>query len=896
MRLFDELRARLGAFFRSDRADREHQEEVEFHLEMSAGQLVGRGLASEEARRQARAAFGGVERTREEARDARGTRWLDDAARDIRYASRQLRRTPGFTLVAIFTLAIGIGANTAIFSVVDGVLLRPVPLADPDRLVVVWETDRRSSTTREPASWPDFIDLAREARTLSAIAGAAGSEVTFTPTGTEPLRVSGMMVTQGYFALVGALSILGRTFTAEEDSPGGNRVVVLGEQMWRTRFDGDSAILGRTILVDDQPRQVVGVVGSGADFGLDQIHARADYHGPYTGAGEVDAWVPMQGDETQFPRTTHPLLLVGRLAPSATLSAAQKELDAIAARLEQTYPVNAARGVNLELLRDVVFGPVRPVLNLLLGAVLLVLLVACVNVANLLLARGAARSHEVALRGALGASFSRLGRQFMVESVLLTVSGAALGALLAFGGLRLLLAMAPIDVPRVAEVGIDAKVLAATLLVSLLVGLLFGTVPMVQAFKLDTVKMIKGESRTLAGGRGQQRFRSGLVVAELALSVMLVLSAGLLLRSFWSVLNVDPGFRAEGVLKAEYQLPETRYPRDFSKYPAIVEIHRFNAAVLDRVRVLPGVQSVAIAGSHPLDAGFASSFSVVGREAEGRDWPEISVRTVSPDYFPTMGLQLRSGRALGAQDAAAAPLSALINEAATKRFFGGREAIGNDIRFWGISRRIVGVVADERFKGLTEAVAPAVYVPVAQAPTWSGVLLVRTSGNPAFIGREVQQAITSVDPQLAVYGVEPMSATVLQSIGQRRFVVVVLGSFAAITLILALIGVYGVLNFATSQRTREIGIRLALGATRGDAATLVVKSGMTLAVFGTMLGLVGAFAGSRFVAGLLFGVTRSDPITYFGVAFLVLIAALLATGVPALRAARVLPTDALRME
>ena len=889
--------ARLRATVVGRRADLEHQEEIRFHLDMAVARLERDGVPHGEAVRRARVALGGVQHVREAARDARGGGWLSDLARDSRYAIRQLQRSLGFTLVAVTTLALGIGANTAIFSVIDGVLLRPIPFHDAERLVVVWETDRTSGTSREPAAWPDYVDFARDARTLGASAALAGMETSYTPGEGEPERLSTMAVTHTIFPLLGVGALRGRSFTAEEDAPGGAPVVMLGERFWRGRFNADPAVIGRVIRLDDVPRQVVGIVPAGSDFGLDQIHTRADYRGQaYSGVGDVAVWIPLQGSEAAYSRDTHPFFVVARLADGASFASASDELEGIALRLERAFRSNTARGVHLERLQDVVFAPVRPILFLLLGAVALVLLVACVNVANLLLARGAVRAREVAVRAALGASFARLARQFLCESLLLSLVGAIAGVLLAWVGLRLLLVFAPADLPRVGDVGINATVLLATLGVSLVVGLAFGLVPTLQALRVGVNLTLKGEGRGSSTGVRRRRMREWLVVTELALSVTLVLCAGLLVRSVAFALRVDPGFDADGVLKAEYSLPVARYPRDFRRYPDWPATQRFTREVLQRVLAIRGVQSATIASAHPLDGGSASSFAVVGREAEAKDWPEITIRQVSPGYSVTMGNRLRRGRLLEEGDDASAPRVALVNESAVRRFFGDRDPIGQSINFWGMPRRIVGVVSDERFRGPTEPAPPAVYAALAQAPATTGALLVRSTRDAADLGPEVRRAIWAVDPQLAVYGIEPLRETLESSIGTRRFTAFVLEAFAGLTLALALIGIHGVLSYATAQRTREIGIRLALGATRGEAAALVVRGGVTLAVVGTVVGLAGAAGASRFVAGLLFGVTRSDPVTYVTVAALVMLAAVIATTLPALRAARVVPTIALRQE
>jgi len=876
------------------RADREHREEVAFHLEMSAAEWERRGVAPGEARRRAHVAFGGVEQAREATREARGGAWLTDLQRDARIAWRQLRHAPGYATAVVLTLALGIGANTALFSVVDGVLLRPEPFTDPDRLVVVWETDRASGTTREPASWPDYVDFASQARTVAQMAAIIGQEASFTPNAGEPVRVTTVGATHTYFPMVGVRALLGRTFTAEEDVAGGAQVAMVGETFWRSRLNADPAVVGRTLRIDDVPREIVGIVPAGADFGIDQVNARAAYHAQYSGAGEVAFWVPLQASADAFPRSTHPFFVLGRLAPGATIATAGEELTAIATRLEAAYPENRSRGTFVESLRDVVFAPVRPVLYLLLGAVGLVLLVACVNVANLLLARGVSRTREVAVRTALGASSGRLGRQFMVESLVLALAGGAAGVALAWGALRALLALAPTQLPRAAQVGIDLRVLGATALVSVVVGLAFGLVPVLQARGVDVQLALKGEGRAASHGVRQRRFRSALVVTELAFSVTLVLCAGLVLRSMATVMRVDPGFDARGVLKAEFSLPLARYPRDYRRYPDWPETQRFNNELLQRVRALPGVEGAALSSSHPLDAGSTSSVVVVGREAEASDWPEIRIRQVSAGYFGTVQSRLVRGRLLTEGDDPSSPLVVVINEAAAARYFGSHEPLGAEISFWGIRRRIVGIVGDERMQGLTEPAPPAVYAPLAQAPTTSGALLVRVARDPAALAPEVRAAIWSLDPQLAVHGVEPLTETLQDSQETRRFAMSVLGAFAALTLLLALVGVHGVLSYTTSQRTREIGIRLALGASRRETAGLVVREGARLALAGTALGLAGAALASRLVAGLLWGVGRGDPLTHVAVGLAVVGAAIVATALPARRAARVTPSEALR--
>lgn len=647
---------------------------------------------------------------------------------DLRLALRMLLKHPGFALVVIVTLALGIGANTAIFSVVDGVLLRRAPVKDLDRLVMVWETDRHSSTTREPASVPDYLDFRARSRSLATLVALMGDEVNLAPPGAEPVRLAALRVTHEFLPMLGIAPLVGRSFTEEEDRAQGPRVALISESLWTRSFGRDPDI---------------------------------------------------------------------------------------------------------------------------------------------------------------------------VESAVLTLMAAAVGVGLAFAGLRALLAIAPADVPRLASVTIDLRVLGATLGVSVLIGLAFGMIPTLQARRVDLQTALKTEGAWPASSRRERsRLRAPLVVAELALAVVLVVGAGLLIKSFWRLLQVDPGFRAAGVLKAEYQLPAARYPVDFRVWPNFKEMHAFTDALVGRAAALPGVESVAIAGNHPLDPGFTNSFSVVGREAEARTWPEISVRRVTPGYFRTVGLSLVRGRLLSDADRTTAAAVLLVNEAAARRFFPDRDPIGARIAFWGAARTIVGVVANEKFHGLSEAPPLAVYLPLAQAPsaTGAGVLLVRTSGDPAAFASAARAAIREIDPALAVFGVEPLDRTLAQSLSQRRFTMLLVGLFASVALALAVVGVHGVLSYGVTERTREIGIRMALGAHPARVLGLVVGQGLVLVLAGLAIGLAGAFALTRLLASLLFGVTPTDPATFAAVAGVLALVALAASYLPARRASRVDPLLALRHE
>ena len=817
---------------------------------------------------------------------------------DLRYAARQLLRSPGFTIPAVLTLALGIGANTAIFSVVDGVLLRRAPFDDMDRLTMVWETDRASGTNHEPASVPDYLDFVRETKQFEMLAAFTATEASLTSDGSDPSRIAGLLVSHEFLPMVGLQPVLGRSFTEEEDQPGGPNVIIISESLWETMFARDNAVLGRTLRIDDIPRTIVGVLPSSADFGTLQILSAADYGRGFADRGRprVEAWLPLQPDPVQLPRQTHPIFVAGKLGEGVSVAEAQQELGALAAQLEETYPENDARGVNVQALSSVVFGPIRPALFVLLGAVAMVLLVACANVANLLLARGTAREREVTVRAALGASAARLTRQFLVEGALLATTGAILGTVLALLGIQTLMALAPVEIPRVDAVTLDGRVFVMTLVVTALVALGFGLLPSLQARHLRAGGTLAPGASRGSAGPGQGRFRSGVVMAELALAVVLTAGAGLLVKSLWQLQHVDPGFSTEGVLKADFQLPEARYPQDFSVYPQWVEIARFEDELKMRVAALPGVNAVAIAGRHPLDAGFTSSISVVGREAESGDWPEPSIRQVDAGYFETLRIRLIAGRRLEPTDDETAPTVLLINEAAADRYFPGEDPVGQRIRLWGSNREIVGIIGNERFRGPADITPPAVYLPLKQAPSPTGSLLLRVDRNPEALAGSVRAIVRDIDPSLPLFGVEPMTVTLSESMAQRRFTMLLLGIFASVALALAVVGVHGILTYTVAQRKREIGIRMALGADRRKVQQLILGRGVLLTMGGLGIGLIGALVGTRAMRSLLFAVSPTDPGTIAAVGILLAVVAVVASYLPARRAAKVDPMEALRAE
>lgn len=820
---------------------------------------------------------------------------------DLRYAMRLYRARPGFAAAALLSLTLGIGLNAAIFSVVDGVLLRPAPIADIDRVVMLWQTDRNTGTTREPGSIPDFVDLRRELVTLSSLGGLIAREANFAPEAGDPTRLAALVVSHDLLPLLGVVPLRGRTFGADDEAPGGPPVVLISERLWTGALGRTPDVLGRTIRLDDQPFEIAGVVPDVTDFGILQMLGAAAYSRAFADRGtrvKVDIWQPLR-PTPQSSRDSHPLIMIGRLAPGVSIADAQADATGRAADLEARYPnSNDARGAFVEPLDAVVFGPTRPALWALLGAVGLVLLVACVNVANLMLAQGAARSRELSVRLALGAAGGRLFRQLLTESLLLAVVAGVLGVALAGAVVWWFATQGPATVPRLGAVTLNLRVIAIMCGVSLGVGVLFGLVPAWQAMRTTPRTVLAAEAdRTATDGRSKRRLRGALVVAELALAVVLISGAGLLIKSFWQLSQVDPGFDATSVVKAEFQLPASRYPVNFANWPDFAEIHAFNRRLEERVAGLPGVRHFSIAGNHPLDPGFTSSFVVVGREQESATFPELSVRRVTPGYFDTVGLRVAEGRAFGLGDATTSEPVAMLNAAAAARFFPDRTPVGQAIGMWGARRRVVGVVANERFHGLTADEPLAVYFPLAQTPgtNGAGVLLVRSDGrDPRSMGAEIARTIREIDPGLAVFGVEAIEDTVSRSVADRRFTMSLLALFAVMALTLAAIGVYGVLSYAVSQETREIGIRLALGASPEGVRRRILGRGLALAASGLALGALGAVALASLLQSLLFGVAATDPIVFLAVAALLASVAAAASYLPARRATRIDPGAAMR--
>ena len=805
---------------------------------------------------------------------------------DLRYAFRQLLKNQGFTAVAVLTLALGIGANTAIFSVFEAVLLKPLPYSDPNRIFMLWER-QPSGDTLNPVAPANFIDWREQSRSFEEMA-AINPNPNFVLTGQqgEPARLTGAGVSPNLFSLLRTRITFGRDFLEEEDRPGRDRVAILSHGTWLHHLGGQPDIVGKNITLNDISYTVVGVLPPDFEF----VSKASDFGG----RNQFDVWVPLAlNNREKLQRNTHFLRVFGRLKPGVTLTQAQEELDVMAANLALLYPEwNNKTGIAaVPLLRQVTTN-IRTALGTLLGAVGLVLLIACANVANLLLGRAAARQKEMALRVALGASRLRLGQQLLTESILLAIVGGSMGLFLASAAIRVLAPYLPADLPRASGIGVDVRVLAFTALISLATGILFGLAPMFQAQRANPNEALKQGGRIASGI--QSRMRSGLVVGQMAIALVLLIGAGLMAKSFWTLLHVSPGFRVEQILTARLTLSGSRYP-DARRIAA------FQRELLERVRNTPGVQSAGLTAYLPLsgtDNGWG--FVIEGRPAlRTGEYQMAKYRPVSPGYFETIGIPLLRGRAFISADNEDAPFAVVINESMARIYWGQENPVGQRLQFGPpIWRTVIGVVGDVHHEGLDAELRPEMYVPFAQSPNNEArtTVVIRTTVNPSAVTVALRKAVSTIDPAAPLDRVETMEQLVSASVGQPRFRTALLAVFSMLALVIASIGIYGVMNYLVMQRTRELGIRLAVGATGGDVLRLVLGRAAMLIAVGLCLGLLGSVVLARLVAGLLYGVTPLDSLTFAAVSLLLSAVALFASYIPARRATRVDPMVALRYE
>jgi putative ABC transport system permease protein len=892
----EEIRKQLAKLRLEPTRESEIVDELAQHLDDQYEQSLSRGASEEEAYQ---ATLHGLaendllarELKRVERRVAQEpvalgnerTNLLGDLRQDIRYGLRMLAKNPGFTIVAVIALALGIGANSAIFSVVNTVLLRPLPYKNPEQLVMVWEENSKQGYPKDTPAAANYVDWRDQNHVFETI--AAITEISFNLTGVgDPERIDGQRVSASLFPLLGVEPQLGRAFRPEEDKPGANQVVVMSYGLWQRRFGADPGIIGKPINLNGKSFTVIGVMPPSFQFPTrnDQL------------------WIPIAFEAKETGnRGAHYLQVIARIKPGTTLSQAQAEMTTIAARLEQQYPAtNTSIGAVVTPLHEHVVGKIKPALLVLLGAVAFVLLIACANVANLLLARAAVRQKEIALRLALGASRSRLIRQFLTESVLLASLGGGVGLLLSLAGLNVLKGFIPPNISQAQNISIDGKVLIFTVLVSLVTGLIFGIAPALQAAHFNLNDTLKEGGRDSAAGSRGNRIRGLLVISEVAVSFILLIGAGLLINSFLRLRNVDPGFRSEKVLTMRIVLPEVRYPDRKARAPFYDELIR-------RVEALPGVTSAAVVTDVPLtNSGNSVGVSIEGRADPAPDRvPIVITRMISSHYFKTMAISLLKGREITETDKVESPPVVVISETTARLFWPSEDPLGKRIKV-GVGPNndnqwltVIGVVKDVRNNELGIEPKPQMYLPHAQNEFFDPrSLVVRTNVDPLSLAATVRRTVWEIDKDQPVSDISSMEQVVSESVARQRFSMLLLGIFAALALVLAAVGIYGVMSYAVAQRTHEIGIRMALGAQRSDLLKLTIGQGLRLVVTGVVIGLAAALVLTRVMSSLLFGVSATDPITFLTISLVLVSVAVLASYIPAMRATRVDPIFALRYQ
>ncbi len=882
--MLNKLRLRIRALFFKSRLEEELDEEVRFHLEREIEENIARGMSPEEARMAALRSFGGVERVKEESRDERGVRFLKEVWQDLRYGGRMLWKNPGFTLVAVITLALGIGANTAIFSVVNAVLLRPMPYPHAERMVYVLEGDLSDPKFEGSYSPQNFTDIWSRNRSFDSY--SALSFASFTLTGDQqPEALNGVLASADFGRVVGTAPALGRFFTTEEDAAGKDHVALIGDGLWRRRFGADPQIVGRNVQLNGEPYTIIGVMPPNFNFP----------------SPNYEVWAPLALDSSKYARGHGFLQGVARLKPDVTVEQARADMQNIAEQIKKEIPwFRRDFTMKVETMREHKFGDLERPLMILLVAVALVLLVACVNVANLMLGRATARWKEMALRSALGASRWSLIRLLLVESALLAAVGGALGLLLASYGVDALVKINPAAIPTYGKITIDVSVIAFTFSISLLAVALFGLAPAWQATKTDLSRALRENSRSATGARRLNLMRGALVVAEISLSLVLLVSAGLLLESLWKLLNINPGFRAENVVACRIDLPIAKYPEDRRQA-------EFFRRLLEQARAIPGVESAGLVTSLPFSGSRGtSSFSIDGRSTQQGNEPSADRHQVAPGYFAAMGIPLLAGRDFTDADDMEHPGVAIINETAAKHFWPNENPLGKrittgfgrEVKFFGkeVSREIIGIVGNVKHEELKDDFQPELYVPTWHLPAPNMYLIVRGKAPAETLTGSVRRAVQSIDPEQPIRSAYLLERAIAKTVAPQRLVAALLSLFAGLAMTLAMIGIYGVMSYSVAQRTQEIGVRMALGAQSRDVLKLILRQGMTLALIGVGAGLLVSAALTRLMKGLLYGVGPNDPLTFVGIAALLMVVTLLAALVPARRAMKVDPMVALRFE
>jgi putative ABC transport system permease protein len=877
------LLVRIRAIVHGARADRELDEEIRFHLEQEAAKHERNGLSPEDARRRALMAFGGVARAREAHRDVRVVRWLADAFADARYALRSLRRAPVIAVTAVITLALGIGAATAIYTVVDAVLLKPLPFPHPEQLYVIGEDNAERDWHLQVAAPANYLDWKEQLSAFASMGGFADghSSVTFTGDG-EPRMVSMVQVTGTFFTTLGVRPALGRTFRDEETWDATTPTAVVSDRFWRGVLGGDTSAIGRSIRLDGKELEVIGVMPPTFAY---------PYH-------DVDVWLTMRWSSTSrgqaFFRRAHYVRTIGRVRPEMAVATANAQLQSLAQRLQHDYPeTNANMGASLAPLQEFKSGNARRPLLLLLGAVGLLLLIACANVGNLLLVQAIGRQRELSLRLALGAGNPRLVRQALTESLMLALLGGMAGLVVAWVGVRALAGMQTAAMLPVQQLGIDWRVLVFLLFVTTVSALLFGIAPSVWGQRQRPANALREGGRSSGDGVRMRRWGNVLAIGEVALALLLTVGAGLLVRSYEALRRVDPGFQPSGVLTVNLELPGGRYD-------STAALTQFDRALLDHVRATPGVSTASIVSALPLTgSGWTSDFAVRGRSRDEYA-TEVRHREVAGDYFGAMHVPILRGRALTDADATSGDRVILVNDALARKYFHGDDPIGQQIAFDRVPdssskwRRIVGVVANERQMGMQLESRDEIFSPLAQEQTRSIVLVVRTAGEPLALVSAMRGALREVDPNLAIESVQTMDDVLDTSLARDRFLMTMLLVFASVGLVLAIVGVYGVLAQTARRRTREMGVRIALGARAAQLRWLVMAHGLKLVTAGLVIGAMLALVMTRAMQRLLFDVPASDPLTYVVVALLLAATGAAASWLPAQRASSTDPAVVLR--
>jgi putative ABC transport system permease protein len=866
----------------------EIDEELRFHLEQRTAENIASGMTPGEAAREARKRFGNLQSVREECRELRGATFGETTLQDVRFGLRKLSKSPGFASVAVLTLALGIGANTAIFSVINNVLLRPLPYHDPDRLVTVSESNPKLGYPQITVT-PGMLRLWREQNSEFAELGGEIYQSLNMTGGEKPEHVHAASTTPNFFTVFGVPPLLGRTFVASDKPPGGNRVVVLSYGLWQRSFAGNRDVIGKAITLSGMTYAVVGVMPK--EF---RIFNPPAIFGLPTGNVQPQLWTPYPGSMDEMG--AHFFLGFGRLKAGVPLARAQAELTALSWRLRTDSPAQKDWGASVQPLKEQIVSGARPALRLLLAAVGFVLLIACANVANLSLARSAARGNEFAVRAALGADRSRLIRQLLVESAILAVLGGALGVLLARASLAGLVALQPANLPRLDEIQLDKTVLFFTLAISVATALLFGLVPALQASQPDFNASLKDNGRSSSEGVRRKTARGVLVVAEVALAMILMAGAGLMISSFARLIRVAPGFAPE-------QLTTFDFSPDVGDYTDPLKRGMLSQRIRDKVRALPGVKSVATVYGLPFGTMLNS---LCGSWIEGRPTTDpreratAAWRVVSPGYFKTMNVPVVAGRGFSQEtDTANSPPVVAINQAFARKYFAGENPVGKRIQVFTVSsnwNEIVGVVEDVKLTGLNAPTAPEIYQPDSQQAPWMFSLVVRSSLPARQIESFVRTEVSALDKGLVPFNVRTMARAISGSVAPQRFTTILIGLFAALALTLTVVGIYGVVSYSVSQQTREFGIRLALGASRWSVLSLVLRQGMVLAAAGICIGLAGSFALTSLIAAQLFEIKANDPVNFAVVALLLALVTLTACYLPARRAAKVDPLVALRYE